>query len=158
MSGRGVIEPRDVAEIIALLDQSPYDRFTLDTPRLKVSFVRSGEGWTQEWQHGASSAPLAAVAAPVAAEFAPQATEERGIAVVRPPLPGIFYRAPKPGAEPFVKPGDVIAPDTVVGIVETMKVMNSVPAGVAGEVIEILARDGEMVLQADRLLRVRTAP
>jgi acetyl-CoA carboxylase biotin carboxyl carrier protein len=56
---------------------------------------------------------------------------------VRAPLVGTFYRAPQPGAEPFVQVGSRVEETTVVGIVETMKLMNPVLAGVAGTVVEI---------------------
>jgi acetyl-CoA carboxylase biotin carboxyl carrier protein len=56
---------------------------------------------------------------------------------VRAPLPGTFYRAPMPGAPPFVDVGSRVEPDTVVGIVETMKLMNSVSAGARGTVEQI---------------------
>jgi acetyl-CoA carboxylase biotin carboxyl carrier protein len=76
---------------------------------------------------------------------------------VRPPLIGTFYRAPKPGAAPFVEVGAHVDENTVVGIVETMKLMNSIYAGARGEVLEICAQDGELV-QPDRvLMRLRTA-
>jgi acetyl-CoA carboxylase biotin carboxyl carrier protein len=68
---------------------------------------------------------------------APGAQERDGLRAVRAPLPGTFYRAPMPGAPPFVELGRRVEPDTVVGIVETMKLMNSVPAGVGGTVAEI---------------------
>ena len=60
-----------------------------------------------------------------------------GLAVVAAPLPGTFYRAPRPGADPFVQVGDEVVPDTVVAIVETMKLMNSVHAGTTGRVARI---------------------
>jgi acetyl-CoA carboxylase biotin carboxyl carrier protein len=66
-----------------------------------------------------------------------------GLAVVAAPLPGTFYRAPRPGAEPFVQVGDEVAADTVVAIVETMKLMNSVHAGTPGRVARICAGNGE---------------
>ena len=66
-----------------------------------------------------------------------------GLAVVAAPLPGTFYRAPRPGADPFVGVGDAVAPDTVVAIVETMKLMNSVHAGTAGRVARICVDNGE---------------
>jgi acetyl-CoA carboxylase biotin carboxyl carrier protein len=59
------------------------------------------------------------------------------------PLPGTFYRAPRPGAAPFVQAGDQVSPDTVVAIVETMKLMNSVHAGTAGRVLRICLADGD---------------
>jgi acetyl-CoA carboxylase biotin carboxyl carrier protein len=55
----------------------------------------------------------------------------------RAPLLGTFYRAPRPGAAPYVEVGDDVETDTVVGIIETMKLMNSVEAGVRGRVVEI---------------------
>jgi acetyl-CoA carboxylase biotin carboxyl carrier protein len=66
-----------------------------------------------------------------------------GLAVVAAPLPGTFYRAPRPGADPFVGVGDAVGADTVVAIVETMKLMNSVHAGTAGRVARICVDNGE---------------
>ena len=73
------------------------------------------------------------------------------------PMLGIFYRAPKPGADPFVQLGQAVEEDTIIGIVEVMKLMNSIRAGVRGEVVEIVARNAEMVEYGDPLLRVRPA-
>ena len=61
------------------------------------------------------------------------------------PLVGTFYHAPEPGSPPFVGVGDVVGEDTVVGIVEAMKMMNKVRAGRAGTVAAVLATDGELV-------------
>jgi acetyl-CoA carboxylase biotin carboxyl carrier protein len=69
--------------------------------------------------------------------------DANGLAVVAAPLPGTFYRAPRPGADPFVRTGDAVTPDTVVAIVETMKLMNSVHAGTAGRVARICLDNGE---------------
>jgi len=74
---------------------------------------------------------------------------------VRTPLPGTFYRAPRPGAAPFVEVGSRVDPDTVVGIVETMKLMNSVTAGVAGAVAEICLGNAEFAAHGATLLRIR---
>ena len=73
------------------------------------------------------------------------------------PLLGAFYRAPKPGAAPFVEVGDSVEADTVIGIIEVMKLMNSVPAGIAGVVTEILAQNGQLVEHGQPLIRVRPA-
>ena len=71
---------------------------------------------------------------------------------VRAPLPGTFYRAPRPGAAPFVEVGDEVREDTVVAIVETMKLMNSVPAGTRGRVAEIFVENAEPVGQGTILM------
>ena len=73
------------------------------------------------------------------------------------PLLGTFYRAPKPGAAPFVEIGSQVAEDTIVGIIEVMKLMNTVRAGVRGKVSQILARDGALVEYGETLLRVSKA-
>ena len=77
------------------------------------------------------------------------------LVVVRAPLPGTFYRAPRPGAAPFVEVGSHVGADTVIGIVETMKLMNSVPAGVAGVVAEFCVANAEFAAQGAELLRIR---
>jgi acetyl-CoA carboxylase biotin carboxyl carrier protein len=80
-----------------------------------------------------------------------------GLAVVAAPLPGTFYRAPRPGADPFVQVGDVVSPDTVVAIIETMKLMNSVHAGTAGRVARICRENGEFAPTGTTLLLIEPA-
>ena len=77
------------------------------------------------------------------------------LVAVRAPLPGTFYRAPRPGAPPFVEVGSQVGADTVIGIVETMKLMNSVHAGVAGAVAEFCVANAEFATQGAALLRIR---
>jgi acetyl-CoA carboxylase biotin carboxyl carrier protein len=77
------------------------------------------------------------------------------LVAVRAPLPGTFYRAPRPGAAPFVEVGSRVGADSVIGIVETMKLMNSVHAGVAGTVAEFCARNAEFAAHGATLLRIR---
>jgi acetyl-CoA carboxylase biotin carboxyl carrier protein len=69
--------------------------------------------------------------------------DAHGLVAVVAPLPGTFYRAPRPGAPPFVEVGDAVGADTVVAIIETMKLMNPVHAGASGRVARILLENGE---------------
>ncbi|XBP96743.1 biotin/lipoyl-containing protein [Micromonospora sp. CCTCC AA 2012012] len=85
----------------------------------------------------------AAALAPVAGDV-PETPETPGAAVVA-PLVGTFYRAPQPGAAPFVAVGDLVEPGQQVGIVEAMKLMNPVLAERAGRVARIVAGDGTSV-------------
>jgi acetyl-CoA carboxylase biotin carboxyl carrier protein len=92
------------------------------------------------------------------AEGVGRAEEDRGaggLVAVRAPLPGTFYRAPRPGAAPFVEVGSRVRPDTVVGIVETMKLMNSVHAGADGTVAEICLGNAEFAAHGTTLMRIR---
>jgi acetyl-CoA carboxylase biotin carboxyl carrier protein len=85
----------------------------------------------------------------------PSVSSGDGLVAVRAPLPGTFYRAPRPGAAPFVEVGSRVGADTVVGIVETMKLFNSVTAGAAGTVAEICLGNAEFADRGATLLRIR---
>ena len=82
-------------------------------------------------------------------------TGGQGLVAVRAPLPGTFYRAPRPGAAPFAEVGSRVGADTVIGIVETMKLMNPVHAGVAGVVAEFCVGNAEFADHGAALLRIR---
>jgi acetyl-CoA carboxylase biotin carboxyl carrier protein len=94
--------------------------------------------------------------APVIAASAP-AESAAGLIELPSPLLGTFYRAPKPGAPPFIEVGSEVGPETVIGLVETMKLMNSVYAGVKGRVAEICAADAQFVEQGVVLARIEPA-
>jgi acetyl-CoA carboxylase biotin carboxyl carrier protein len=88
--------------------------------------------------------------APVpAGEEAPPGTQ-----TIDAPMVGTFYRAPSPDADPFVKLGGEVDPDTVVCIVEAMKVMNEIKAGVTGKITEILIENGNPVEYGQAMFRV----
>lgn len=108
----------------------------------------------------AGPAPAASQPAPVAARpSAPASAKEvrelpEGATVIKSPMVGTFYRAPEPGARPFVEVGAAVAPDTMVCIIEVMKLMNSIPAQCRGTVAEILVGDGEAVEYGQPLIVV----
>ena len=148
---------KDVAEIIRLLEQSSFDELELESGDIKLS-LRRGEGGVAPAPVRAKPAKAAAAPAsepkppqPVAASSDPNATD------VPSPLLGIFYRAPKPGEAAFIEVGARVEEDTVIGIIEVMKLMNSVRAGVKGEVTEILASNSALVEYGETLIRVRPA-
>jgi acetyl-CoA carboxylase biotin carboxyl carrier protein len=137
----------EIDDILKLIDGSDFTEMKLEMGDLKLE-VRKG---------GAAPA-LVPVAAPVAAAPVPVAAKvvaSGGGSEVPAPLLGTFWHAPRPGAEPFVKPGDEVTADTVIGIIEVMKLMNSVPAGVAGTVIELVAPNGELVEHGQPLIRIQ---
>ena len=73
--------------------------------------------------------------------------------LVRSPMVGTFYRAPSPGAPPFVEVGQTVEADTTVCIIEVMKLMSSIPAGARGTITHILAENAELVVH-DQILMV----
>ena len=161
---------QDVAEITRLLEESDFLELRIEHEGFKLTLRRAaaagGEAGTGVTAAAASAPwpPAGAAHPPGAAAGAatlrePQG-EERGPArdpslqEVTAPLLGIFYRAPRPGAAPYVEVGSEVQEDTVVGIIEVMKLMNSVRAEVRGTVLEILVEDGATVEYGQVLLRV----
>ncbi|HTW22324.1 MAG TPA: acetyl-CoA carboxylase biotin carboxyl carrier protein [Candidatus Baltobacteraceae bacterium] len=147
---------KDVAEILRLLESSTFDSLSLEMNGVKLNLQRGSSVPARvvptspaETHAVVESQP----AQPVARKT--RAASEVGLAEVASPLLGIFYRAPKPGEPPFVEVGSKVKEDTVVGIIEVMKLMNSVHAGVKGEVVEILAENAALVEYGEALLRVR---
>jgi acetyl-CoA carboxylase biotin carboxyl carrier protein len=147
-----MISDDDVRDILRLLDTLPYAEMHLETESFRLSLRRTADGeWTQATQvRSADPTPVE----PVADEEETPAVEREGLLAVRAPLLGTFYRAPRPGADPFVEVGSVVDDDTVVGIIETMKLMNSVPAGVRGKVVEICLGNAEFAEQDAVLMLV----
>jgi acetyl-CoA carboxylase biotin carboxyl carrier protein len=143
----------DVEEIVKLLDSSFYDELRLKTSKFDLRLRRAAGGWTQEVvTEGEAKLVEAAAAKPAAVS-----DEVEGLISVRAPMVGTFYRAPKPGAPPFVDIGAEVTEHTVIGIIETMKLMNSVAASASGTVVEILAPNGEIVEAGQVLLRLKKA-
>lgn len=138
----------DIDDILRLIDGSDFLELKLEMGDLKLELRRPGAG-----PAASVAPPPAPVAAPV--KIAAPVIASGGGSEVPAPLLGIFWHAPRPGADPFVKPGDRVTPDTVIGIIEVMKLMNSVPAGVAGIVLELTAPNGQMVEHGQCLIRVQ---
>jgi acetyl-CoA carboxylase biotin carboxyl carrier protein len=145
----------DVLHILKLIDESKFDYFQLEVGELKIT-VSKGDPIPlgNSAQPGTmSAAPAAApaaapkpVAAPAASPAAPKpAAIPAGHVAVTAPLLGTFYVAPEPGAPPFVQVGQQVTEDTTCGLIEVMKVFNSVRAGVKGTIVEVVAANGGFV-------------
>jgi len=140
---------KDIDLIQALLEDSQFERLSLELDGMKLDLARAG----------AAPARAAPAPKPAAAVAQPQGRARRstedGLLEISSPLLGVFYHAPKPGEPPFVAVGDRVEEDTAVGIIEVMKLMNSARAGVRGTVVEILVPNGEMVEHGEALMLVR---
>ena len=122
----------DVREILRIIDESDLDELRIETGELSLHVVRGG-------------------AAPAEG---PAPAAEEGDDVIASPMLGIVYRAHAPGAAPFVDVGSSVEPDTVVCIIEVMKMMNSVQAGVSGTIVEVCVENGQLVEYGAPLYRV----
>jgi acetyl-CoA carboxylase biotin carboxyl carrier protein len=153
----------DVREILRIIDESELDELSIETDGFSLHVRKSGapEG-APLGVGGARSEPVRestdserAPAAPAGPSDTPASTD--ALETVLSPMLGTFYRAEAPGAEPFVEVGAAVDPETTVCIIEVMKMMNSVPAGVSGTIAEVVPENGQLVEYGEPLFRVKPA-
>ena len=132
-------EIKAIAEIVAANDLT---ELKLEQDGFTLEIKRGGTATVVAAAPVAVAAAPAPAAAPVAAAAAPAAVSRE---TIDSPLVGTVYRAPSPEAAPFVKVGDKVTPDTVVCIVEAMKVMNEIKAEKSGVIRDILVDNGSAV-------------
>ena len=155
----------DVAEIMRLVEQSKFDELNLEMDGVKLTLRRAGAGGGFASRVTAQPGPLDAAAtaasrsdAAIAQTAAPavvSAPADANLREIPSPMLGTFYRAPKPGAAPFVEIGSVVDADSVIAIIEVMKLMNTVRAGIKGVITEILPADETLVEFGEVLMRAR---
>lgn len=143
----------EIDDILKLIDGSTFSELKLEMGDLKLELRKGPQAPAQPFPLGENTP--AGGTLPVPKAVAAPVLASGGGAEIPAPLLGTFWHAPRPGADPFVKPGDVVTADTVIGIIEVMKLMNSVPAGMAGRVVEICAPNGELVEHGQTLIRIQ---
>ena len=153
-----ILTAKDIAEITRLLDESHFSELKLEIGEFKLRISRGG-AMLRDDEGDADAVDIAhPVEAPEAARAAPAGAgkgPKDGEVDVPSPLLGNFYHSPRPGDPPFVVPGDTVSEDTTIGIVEVMKLMNPIRAGVAGTVVDYLAANGTAVEREQPLIRVK---
>lgn len=125
----------EARDLIKRLEGSSVQRFSVEAGNTRIEIERGV----------VSGTPVTAVPAPAAPDDSSAAPEEDSRHPIKAPLVGTFYRAPQPGADPFVKVGDIVEPGQTVAIVEAMKLMNQVQSDTKGAVAEIVVEDGQWV-------------
>ena len=150
---------KDIAEIARLLDESHFASLDLQMGDFKLRIRRDGGGgnWRDDEEQDGEEEAVATAAsyAPAPAPASPPTLAGAGEQDVIAPLLGNFYAAPRPGEPNFVEEGDKVGPDTTIGIIEVMKLMNPIRAGVSGTVTAVLAQNGKAVEQGQALIRVK---
>jgi acetyl-CoA carboxylase biotin carboxyl carrier protein len=178
------LSDEDVREILRIIDESQLSELHLETEGFVLHVLRGGAaGDTNEWPPettregqsvvspgapvgpGSTMAGATTAGAPVGPgriegeaptpPTSPSVPEHDGTMVIAAPMLGTFYRAESPGEAPFVEVGSRVGADTTVGIIEVMKMMNSVPAGVAGTIVEVCLENAEVVESGAPLFRVQ---
>ncbi len=143
-----------VRQLIAIMAENDLAELEVEEPDLRVKirknvavqYLPPGMNYAQfapaPMGHGF---PPALQASAEAGQGTAPATREQKLIEITSPMVGTFYRSPSPGADPYVTIGSEVEPDTVVCIIEAMKVMNEIKAEVTGSIVEILVQDVEPI-------------
>ena len=159
---------KDIKVIVDLMKKNAVSEFEMEEGDFKIKLKRDSgkprKGETMVVQEAAPMILPAAVAAPAAAPVAAAAPAPASPAAapaaaaegpeVKSPMIGTFYRKPSPDADSYVEVGSVVEPDTVVCIIEAMKVMNEIKAEVKGTIAEVLVEEGKPVEYGQALFRI----
>jgi len=140
-----------IKELIALMDEH---RLT------EISLTQGDQSWKLRRgpTEGVAVIPTAAAAAATADDSGDQTQEaESQLPTINAPTVGTFYSAATPDDPPFVKVGQAVTPETIVCIVEAMKVFNQIPAETAGTIVEMLVENGDAVEFGQPLFRIQPA-
>ncbi|BDG36732.1 acetyl-CoA carboxylase biotin carboxyl carrier protein [Saccharococcus caldoxylosilyticus] len=167
---------QEIRELIRLIDQSSIDEFVYEQDGTKVHMKKAAAG--APVQAVVAAPPAEPIAKPAAEEAKPQVqapvqaanvqvetipqeapkpkTENtENLHKITSPMVGTFYAAPSPDAPPYVKVGDKVQKDTVVCIIEAMKLFNEIEAEVNGEIVEVLVQNGQLVEYGQPLFLVK---
>jgi acetyl-CoA carboxylase biotin carboxyl carrier protein len=151
---------KELKEILQILEDQEITEFELEQEGTKLRVRRGGEappaGPTPSSVSAAAPVPLPEP--PLVATDSPSPSPaEGGLAIVKSPIVGTFYRAPDPNSAPFVSVGDSVAIGQVLCIIEAMKLMNEIEAEVAGEIVKVHHESGQPVQYGEPLFTVRPA-
>ncbi|MGE5198048.1 MAG: acetyl-CoA carboxylase biotin carboxyl carrier protein [Rhodospirillaceae bacterium] len=157
----------DIRSILALVEEHDLSEFELEVDSLKIKVRKSGGSHVIQAPALPPYAPLPAVAMagsgpaprPVEArvDAAAPAEADADLAMVTSPIVGTFYRAPEPGAPPFVEKGARVKKGQVLCIIEAMKLMNEIECDHEGEVVAVYVENGQPVQYGERLFALRVS-
>jgi acetyl-CoA carboxylase biotin carboxyl carrier protein len=162
----------ELRELIQLIRENDFTEFELERESFRVRFRRGPEYITAEPaprgfstpEHeslqpttatGEAKSSAAQVPSHPGAKAQTEAAEDQDLHIIPSPIVGTFYRSPSPNAESFVKIGSNVEPDTVVCIIEAMKLMNEIQAETSGEVTKIYVENGQPVEYGQPLFGIK---
>ena len=153
----------ELRELAHLVDEHGFTDFEFENSNIRVRLSKNLV--SPQYIQTAQSVTQAPVSSPSAPTFSPTETNVESVVSetktdedlhkITSPIVGTFYRSPAPDKEPYIKEGSIISPDTIVCIVEAMKLMNEIEAEVSGEVVKIYVENGQPVEFGQPLFGIR---
>lgn len=150
-------EIRELADLVEEYGLTDFE-FENENIRVRLSKMTGGPIIQQAPVHAASASTAGQAAQKAEAESAspaPAASADEGLFKITSPIVGTFYRSPSPDKEPYVKEGSNVSPETVVCIVEAMKLMNEIQAETSGEIVKVYVENGQPVEYGQPLFAIR---
>jgi acetyl-CoA carboxylase biotin carboxyl carrier protein len=146
----------DIREILRLIDESDVEELRIETEAFSLHVLRGSAAIPGTGADMPVQAAAHARADDVAADDArPEGAATADLVVIAAPILGTFYRATAPGSPPFVDVGTRVESHTIVCLIEVMKMMNPVPAGTIGTIVEVCADNAQLVEYGAPLFQVR---
>ena len=148
-----------IKQVVDLMKRSDISEFEFEEDGFKLRLSSKGADAPQII-HAAPTTQTAAslpAATPATGEAAPDPVVEKGISIIKSPMVGTFYSASSPESPALVKVGAKVSKDSVVCIIEAMKVMNEIQAEMSGAITELLVENGEAVEYGQPLFKIKTA-
>src|SRR5215213_1291259 len=159
----------ELRELVTLLRDNGLAELELENEGFRVRLRRDTPGVAPS-HFTEPSAPVPSVAATAPASAAPpasgpshpgthattEASQDQDLHIIPSPIVGTFYRSPSPSADPFVKIGSSVEPESVVCIIEAMKLMNEIQAEATGEVVKIYVENGQPVEYGQPLFGIKS--
>ncbi|MGE4182371.1 MAG: acetyl-CoA carboxylase biotin carboxyl carrier protein [Limisphaerales bacterium] len=146
---------KDIKAIIDLMRKNAISEFELERQEFKIRLKRATNGSPTVTFDDTAGPNLPQLAAPMASATSRPAESAMGTTEIKSPMIGTLYRSPSPEASPYVDVGSEVGPDTVVCIIEAMKVMNEIKAEVRGVITQALADNAKPVEFGQPLFKVR---
>jgi acetyl-CoA carboxylase biotin carboxyl carrier protein len=160
------LDLKQIKQIIELMKRSELTEFAVEEEGFKLKIrrganglpiVTTGKGSNSPFVPESNSTPPMPMPASIQSTLpgAPVVTEEPGTVYVKSPMVGTFYRSPSPESKPFVDIGSKIEDNSLVCIIEAMKIMNEIQAEISGTVVEMLVENGQPVEYGQRLFKLK---
>ncbi len=155
---------KEIKQVIDLMKRAELTEFDLEKNDFKLHLSRLAKDVAPQIIQAApiSTTPTAVAGSPATATgdtsnaAANQPVEEKGIELIKSPMVGTFYSAPSPDSPAFATIGSKVSADTVVCIIEAMKVMNEIQSEISGIITELLVENGDAIEFGQPLFKVKT--
>ncbi len=153
--GQNDSDLQKIKKLIDLMKENELVELELESGQEKIVLKRSTPQAVPAVVQIPASGASPAAASAAQPQAPPGETKDEGLIEIKSPMVGTFYGTPSPDSEPYVEVGSAVSPQTVVCIIEAMKVMNEIKAETAGTVVQVFAKSGQAVEYGQVLFKVK---